>query len=29
MAEEKVVFRKVRDFGENMNDTFLFIKQNL
>ena len=29
MAEEKVVLRKVRDFGENLNDTFLFIRQNL
>lgn len=29
MAEQKVEFRKVRDFGENLNDTFLFIRQNL
>jgi hypothetical protein len=28
MTEEKIRFRKVRDFGENFNDTFLFIKQN-
>src|ERR1700689_65570 len=29
MAEQKVEFRKVRDFGENLSDTFLFIRQNL
>jgi hypothetical protein len=29
MVEEKIRFRKVRDFGENFNDTFVFIKQNL
>jgi hypothetical protein len=28
MAEQKVELRKVRDFGENLNDTFLFIRQN-
>ena len=28
MVEEKVRFRKVREFGENLNDTFLFIRQN-
>ncbi len=28
MAEEKIEFRKVRDFGEIINDTFLFIRQN-
>lgn len=28
MAEEQVEFRKIRDFGENLNDTFLFIRQN-
>lgn len=29
MVEEKISFRKVREFGENLNDTFLFIRQNL
>jgi hypothetical protein len=29
MAEQKIELRKVRDFGENFNDTFLFIRQNL
>jgi hypothetical protein len=29
MVEEKIRFRKIRDFGENFNDTFVFIKQNL
>jgi hypothetical protein len=28
MAEQKVEPRKIRDFSENLNDTFLFIKQN-
>ncbi len=28
MAEQKIEFRKVRDFGENLSDTFLFIRQN-
>lgn len=28
MAEQQVEFRKIRDFGENLNDTFLFIRQN-
>lgn len=28
MAEQKIELRKIRDFGENMNDTFLFIRQN-
>ncbi|MEJ7768544.1 MAG: hypothetical protein WKF89_12080 [Chitinophagaceae bacterium] len=28
MAEQKVDLTKIRDFGENMNDTFLFIRQN-
>ncbi|MDB5246669.1 MAG: hypothetical protein JWQ40_1063 [Segetibacter sp.] len=28
MAEQKIEFRKIRDFSENLNDTFLFIKQN-
>src|SRR5579871_3946578 len=28
MAEQKVELRKIRDFGENLNDTFLFIRQN-
>lgn len=29
MAQQKVELRKVRDFSENMNDTFVFIKQNV
>jgi len=29
MAEQKIQFRKIRDFGENLGDTFLFIKSNL
>lgn len=28
MAEQQVEFRKIREFGENLNDTFLFIRQN-
>ncbi len=28
MAEQKIEFRKVRDFGENLSDTFLFLRQN-
>jgi len=28
MVEQQVEFRKIRDFGENINDTFLFIRQN-
>jgi hypothetical protein len=28
MAEQKIELRKIRDFGENLSDTFLFIKQN-
>src|SRR4051812_7618895 len=28
MAEQKIQLRKIRDFGENINDTFLFIRQN-
>ncbi len=28
MAEQKIEFRKTRDFGENLNDTFLFIRLN-
>lgn len=28
MAEQKIEFRKNRGFGENLNDTFQFIKQN-
>jgi hypothetical protein len=28
MAEQKIEFRKIRDFGENLNDSFVFIKQN-
>ncbi len=29
MVEQKVELRKVRDFSDNLNDTFLFIRQNL
>jgi len=29
MAEQKVELRKIRDFSDNLNDTFLFIRQNL
>jgi hypothetical protein len=29
MAEQKIEFRKIRDFGENISDTFLFIKNNI
>lgn len=29
MAEQKIDLRKVRDFSQNINDTFVFIKQNL
>lgn len=29
MAQQKVELRKIRDFSENLNDTFLFIRQNL
>lgn len=29
MAEQKVEIRKIRDFSENINDTILFIRQNL
>lgn len=28
MAEQKVELRKIRDLGENLNDTFSFIRQN-
>jgi hypothetical protein len=28
MAEQKIEFRKIRDFSEVLNDTFIFIKQN-
>lgn len=28
MAEQKIELRKIRDFGEIINDTFVFIKQN-
>ncbi|MEJ7739127.1 MAG: hypothetical protein WKF97_17010 [Chitinophagaceae bacterium] len=28
MAEQKIELRKIRDFGENLNDTLLFIRQN-
>jgi hypothetical protein len=29
MAQQKIELRKVRDFGQNINDTFLFLRQNL
>lgn len=29
MAQQQVELRKIRDFSENLNDTFLFIRQNL
>jgi hypothetical protein len=29
MVEQKIEFRKVREFGENLSDTFLFIRQNI
>ncbi|MCY7422332.1 MAG: hypothetical protein LH478_11390 [Chitinophagaceae bacterium] len=29
MAEQKIELRKVRDFSDNLNDTFQFIRQNL
>jgi hypothetical protein len=29
MDHPKIELRKIRDFGENLNDTFLFLKQNL
>ena len=29
MAQQKVELRKIRDFSENLNDTFAFIQQNL
>ena len=29
MAEQKIELRKIRDFGENINDTFVFLRQNL
>lgn len=28
MAQQKVELRKIRDFGENINDTFVYISQN-
>jgi hypothetical protein len=28
MADQKIEFRKIRDFGENINDSLVFIKQN-
>ncbi len=28
MAQQKVELRKIRDFSENLNDTFVFIRQN-
>lgn len=29
MAQQKIELRKIRDFSDNLNDTFLFIRQNL
>ena len=29
MAEQKIELRKIRDFGTNINDTFVFLRQNL
>jgi len=29
MAEQKIELRKIRDFGQNINDTFVFLRQNL
>jgi hypothetical protein len=29
MADQKIELRKIRDFGQNLNDTFVFLKQNL
>ncbi|MEO6314832.1 MAG: hypothetical protein ABIU63_18320 [Chitinophagaceae bacterium] len=29
MAEQKIELRKIRDFGANINDTFLFLRQNI
>jgi len=29
MAEQKIELRKIRDFGVNINDTFIFLRQNL
>jgi len=29
MAEQKIELRKIRDFGLNINDTFIFLRQNL
>lgn len=29
MAEQKIELRKIRDFGININDTFVFLRQNL
>ena len=29
MAEQKIELRKIRDFGLNINDSFLFLRQNL
>jgi hypothetical protein len=28
MAEQKIELRKIRDFGQNINDSFLFLRQN-
>lgn len=29
MVEEKLELRRIRDFGENISDTFLFVRQNI
>jgi len=29
MAEQKIELRKIRDFGQNINDSFVFLRQNL
>jgi hypothetical protein len=29
MAEQKIELRKIRDFGQNINDCFVFLRQNL
>jgi hypothetical protein len=29
MAQQKIELRKVRDFGQNFNDTFVFLRQNI
>jgi hypothetical protein len=29
MAEQEIEFRKIREFGDNLSDTFLFIRKNI